>query len=202
MQVKKYGYARISTKDQREDRQVIALREAGIAPRNIYVDKISGKDFNRPQYQKLLKKLDENSVLYIESIDRLGRNYEELTEQWRRITKERKTDIVVLDMPLLDTRKDKNLLGTIISDIVLVLLGYVAENERTEIRKRQAEGIAAAQARGVRFGRPEIPIPENFELVIRLWREGTITMNEAAGKCEMKPKTFYEKARKFEKSIG
>ena len=157
-----YGYMRVSSKEQNEDRQKIALTEMGVPENNIYMDKQSGKDFERTQYKRLLRKLNENSVLYIKSIDRLGRNYGELNEQWRIITKEKKADIVVIDMPLLDTRREKNLLGTFISDVVLALLSYVAENERTNIKQRQAEGIAAAKARGVKFGRPPLPIPENF----------------------------------------
>ena len=157
-----YGYMRVSSKEQNEDRQMIALTEMGVPGNHIYMDKQSGKDFERTQYKRLLRKLNENSVLYIKSIDRLGRNYGELNEQWRIITKEKKADIVVIDMPLLDTRREKNLLGTFISDVVLALLSYVAENERTNIKQRQAEGIAAAKARGVKFGRPPLPIPENF----------------------------------------
>ena len=156
--LKKYGYIRVSTREQNEDRQRIALRDIGVPENRIFMDKLSGKNFERPQYKRLLKKLDENSVLYIKSIDRLGRNYADLNEQWRIITKEKKADIVVIDMPILDTRREKNLLGTFISDIVLALLSYVAENERINIRQRQAEGIAAAKARGVRFGRPPITL--------------------------------------------
>ena len=157
-----YGYMRVSSKEQNEDRQKIALTEMGVPENNIYMDKQSGKDFERTQYKRLLRKLNENSVLYIKSIDRLGRNYGELNEQWRIITKEKKADIVVIDMPLLDTRREKNLLGTFISDVVLALLSYVAENERTNIKQRQAEGIAAAKARGVKFGRPPLPILKVF----------------------------------------
>ena len=171
-----YGYMRVSTREQNEDRQRIALIEMGVPEKNIYADKLSGKDFNRPQYKKLLKKLDSGAVLFVKSIDRLGRNYADLNEQWRIITKEKGADIVVIDMPLLDTRREKNLLGTLISDIVLALLSYVAENERMNIRQRQAEGIAAAKARGVKFGRPPIPLPdtlrkdkENF-LIFSLFR--------------------------------
>ena len=194
-----YGYMRVSSKEQNEDRQRIALTEMGVPEKNIYMDKQSGKDFQRTQYKRLLRKLNENSVLYIKSIDRLGRNYGELNEQWRIITKEKKADIVVLDMPLLDTRREKNLLGTFISDIVLALLSYVAENERTNIKQRQAEGIAAAKARGVKFGRPPLPIPENFYQMHKDWRTGKITIEEAAKACDMCPKTFYSKAVKYEK---
>lgn len=195
-----YGYMRVSSKEQNEDRQKIALTEMGVPENNIYMDKQSGKDFERTQYKRLLRKLNENSVLYIKSIDRLGRNYGELNEQWRIITKEKKADIVVIDMPLLDTRKEKNLLGTFISDVVLALLSYVAENERTNIKQRQAEGIAAAKARGVKFGRPPLPIPENFYQMHKDWRAGKITIEEAAKACNMCPKTFYSKAVKYEKS--
>ena len=195
-----YGYMRVSSKVQNEDRQKIALTEMGVPEKNIYMDKQSGKDFERTQYKRLLRKLNENSVLYIKSIDRLGRNYGELNEQWRIITKEKKADIVVIDMPLLDTRREKNLLGTFISDVVLALLSYVAENERTNIKQRQAEGIAAAKARGVKFGRPPLPIPQNFYQMHKDWRAGKITIEEAAKACNMCPKTFYSKAVKYEKS--
>ena len=195
-----YGYMRVSSKEQNEDRQKIALTEMGVPENNIYMDKQSGKDFERTQYKRLLRKLNENSVLYIKSIDRLGRNYGELNEQWRIITKEKKADIVVIDMPLLDTRREKNLLGTFISDVVLALLSYVAENEPTNIKQRQAEGIAAAKARGVKFGRPPLPIPENFYQMHKDWRAGKITIEEAAKACNMCPKTFYSKAVKYEKS--
>lgn len=195
-----YGYMRVSSKEQNEDRQKIALTEMGVPENNIYMDKQSGKDFERTQYKRLLRKLNENSVLYIKSIDRLGRNYGELNEQWRIITKEKKADIVVIDMPLLDTRREKNLLGTFISDVVLALLSYVAENERANIKQRQAEGIAAAKARGVKFGRPPLPIPQNFYQMHKDWRAGKITIEEAAKACNMCPKTFYSKAVKYEKS--
>lgn len=195
-----YGYMRVSSKEQNEDRQKIALTEMGVPENNIYMDKQSGKDFERTQYKRLLRKLNENSVLYIKSIDRLGRNYGELNEKWRIITKEKKADIVVIDMPLLDTRREKNLLGTFISDVVLALLSYVAENERTNIKQRQAEGIAAAKARGVKFGRPPLPIPQNFYQMHKDWRAGKITIEEAAKACNMCPKTFYSKAVKYEKS--
>ena len=195
-----YGYMRVSSKEQNEDRQKIALTEMGVPENNIYMDKQSRKDFERTQYKRLLRKLNENSVLYIKSIDRLGRNYGELNEQWRIITKEKKADIVVIDMPLLDTRREKNLLGTFISDVVLALLSYVAENERTNIKQRQAEGIAAAKARGVKFGIPPLPIPQNFYQMHKDWRAGKITIEEAAKACNMCPKTFYSKAVKYEKS--
>ena len=196
--MKIYGYMRVSSKEQNEDRQRIALIEMGVQEKNIYMDKQSGKDFERKQYKKLLRKLDENSVLFIKSIDRLGRNYSDLNEQWRIITKEKKADIVVIDMPILDTRREKNLLGTFISDIVLALLSYVAENERINIKQRQAEGIAAAKARGVKFGRPPLPIPDNFYQMHKEWRAGKITIDEAAKACGMCAKTFYSKAVKYE----
>ena len=158
-----YGYIRVSSKDQKEDRQQIALKEVGVDPQNIYVDKQSGKDFNRPQYKKMLRKLKKDDLLYIKSIDRLGRNYEEILQQWRILTKEKGVDIVVLDMPLLDTRRGKDLMGTFLSDIVLQVLSFVAENERTNIKQRQAEGIAVAKAKGIKFGRPPLPLPDNFK---------------------------------------
>ena len=198
--MKIYGYMRVSSKDQNEDRQRTALLDLGVPEKNIFMDKQSGKDFERQQYKRLLRKLDENSVLFIKSIDRLGRNYSELNEQWRIITKEKKSDIVVIDMPILDTRREKNLIGTFISDIVLSLLSYVAENERINIKQRQAEGIAAAKARGVKFGRPTLPIPDNFKQMHEEWRAGKITIKEAANACNMCPKTFYSKAVKIEKS--
>ena len=199
-ETKIYGYMRVSSREQNEDRQRIALLEMGVPEKNIFMDKLSGKDFARPQYKKLLRKLDDHSVLYVKSIDRLGRNYTDLNEQWRIITKERKADIVVIDMPILDTRREKNLLGTFISDIVLALLSFVAENERTNIRQRQAEGIAAAKAKGVKFGRPPLPIPDNFYQVHKEWRAGKISMEEAGRRCNMSAKTFYCKAIKYEKS--
>lgn len=200
-ETKLYGYMRVSTKEQNEDRQRISLIEKGIPDKNIFIDKLSGRDFVRPEYKKLLQKLDDHSVLYVKSIDRLGRNYSDLNEQWRIITKEKKADIVVIDMPLLDTRREKNLLGTFISDIVLALLSYVAENERINIRQRQAEGIAAAKARGVKFGRPPIPIPENFHQMHQEWRDGKISMEDVARAYQMHPKTFYSKAAGYERSI-
>lgn len=197
MEQKIYGYVRVSSKEQNEDRQMIALCEAGIPRNNIYMDKLSGKDFNRPQYLKLLNRLDKSSILYVKSIDRLGRNYEEVTDQWRIITKEKGADIVVIDMPLLDTRRGKDLMGTFLSDIVLQVLSFVAENERNNIRQRQEEGIAAAKARGVRFGRPEKKVPDNFFTVLRDWNNGKISLNRAAELCGMPRGTFYSKAQKY-----
>lgn len=198
MEHRKFGYCRVSSVAQHEDRQLIAMMELGIPEKNIYVDKQSGKDFNRPQYQKLLRKIGENSVIYIKSIDRLGRNYTEIQEQWRIITKEKKADIVVLDMPLLDTRRGKGLMGTFLSDIVLALLSYVADNERINIRQRQAEGIAAAKAKGIRFGRPPLPLPDNFYTVYDEWKAKKISLTEASKKCGLPKGTFYSKARQLE----
>ena len=157
-----YGYIRVSSREQNEERQLISLREVQVPEENTFIDKQSGKDFERPQYKRLLRKLKKDDLLYIKSIDRLGRNYGEILEQWRILTKEKSVDIVVLDMPLLDTRQGKDLMGTFLSDIVLQVLSFVAENERANIRQRQAEGIAAAKARGVRFGRPPKPLPDNY----------------------------------------
>ena len=193
-----YGYIRVSSKDQKEDRQQIALKDVGVELQNIYVDKQSGKDFNRPQYKKMLRKLKKDDLLYIKSIDRLGRNYEEILQQWRILTKEKGVDIVVLDMPLLDTRRGKDLMGTFLSDIVLQVLSFVAENERTNIKQRQAEGIAAAKAQGIKFGRPPLPLPDNFYEVHKAWRSKKITLKQAAEACNMPVGTFYGKARKFE----
>ena len=193
-----YGYVRVSSKDQKEDRQQIALKEVGVERQNIYVDKQSGKDFNRPQYKKMLRKQKKDELLYIKSIDRLGRNYEEILQQWRILTKEKGVDIVVLDMPLLDTRRGKDLMGTFLSDIVLQVLSFVAENERTNIRQRQAEGITAAKAKGVKFGRPPKPLPHNFHEVHRAWRAKKMMLKQAAEACNMPVGTFYDKARKFE----
>ena len=193
-----YGYIRVSTREQNEDRQLVALSGVGIPKRNIFLDKQSGKDFNRPQYKKLLKKLKTDDLLYIKSIDRLGRNYEEILQQWRILTKEKGVDIVVLDMPLLDTRRGKDLMGTFLSDIVLQVLSFVAENERTTIRQRQAEGIAAAKQRGVKFGRPRKDLPENFAEVFERWKRGEITGTEAAQQCNMPLATFRYRAQRFD----
>ena len=195
-----YGYIRVSTKEQNEDRQMIALREVGALEKNIFMDKRSGKDFNRPQYKKLLRRIKKDDLLYIKSIDRLGRNYEEILQQWRHLTKDKGIDIVVLDMPLLDTRRGKDLMGTFLSDIVLQVLSFVAENERTNIRQRQAEGIAAAKARGVRFGRPPQPLPPNFHSVFQRWRQGQITGTAAARECGMPLSTFRYRAEIYRNS--
>ena len=189
-----YGYIRVSSVDQCEDRQRIALQEVGVPDTNIYLDKQSGKDFNRPAYRRLIRKLKKDDLLYIKSIDRLGRNYEEILRQWQILTKEKGIDIIVLDMPLLDTRRGKDLMGTFLSDIVLQLLSFVAENERASIKQRQAEGIAAAKARGVRFGRPPRPLPDNFDKVRRDWQDKKITLRQAAAACQMPVGTFYDHA--------
>lgn len=193
-----YGYVRVSSKEQNEERQLIALQKMLVPKNNIYVDKQSGKDFKRPMYKRMLRKIKRDDLLYVKSIDRLGRNYAEILEQWRILTKERGIDIVVLDMPLLDTRRGKDLMGTFLSDVVLQVLSFVAENERTNIRQRQAEGIAAAKARGIKFGRPPLPLPDNFYEIHREWRMKRISLKEAAKACDMPVGTFYGKARKFE----
>ncbi len=193
MENKTYGYVRVSSSDQNEDRQMIALSDVEVPIRNIYIDKLSGKDFNRPQYKKLVKKLKRGDLLYVLSIDRLGRNYEDIQDQWRVLTKEIGVDICVLDMPLLDTRNGKDLMGTFIADLVLQILSFVAQSERENIKKRQAEGIAAAKARGVQFGRPPRPIPDNFYEVVNAWRSKKMTLQQAADACEMPVGTFYGK---------
>ena len=190
-----YGYARVSTMEQNEERQLIALRQVGVADRLIFVDKQSGKDFDRPKYQRLLKRLQKNDLLYVKSIDRLGRNYEEIIGQWRFLTKEKGIDICVIDMPLLDTRREKDLLGTFVSDIFLQVLSFVAENERINIKQRQAEGNAAAKARGVRFGRPRKEVQEGFEVIVEAWRTGEITLNEALSRVGMTEGTFYRRRK-------
>ena len=195
-----YGYVRVSTREQNEDRQLIALNEIQVPKKNIFIDKQSVKYFERPQYKKLLKKLRRDDLLYIKSIDRLGRNYNEIQEQWRILTKEKGIDIVVLDMPLLDTRRGKDLMGTFLSDIVLQVLSFVAENERMNIRQRQAEGIAAAKAKGVRFGRIPKPLPENFHAVYQRWKRGEITGTAAAKECGMPLSTFRYRAEIYEKA--
>lgn len=180
---------------QNEDRQWIALKELVISEKNIFVDRHSGKDFERPSYKRMVKRMKRDDLLYIKSIDRLGRNYEEILEQWRILTKVKGIDIVVLDMPLLDTRRGKDLMGTFLSDVVLQVLSFVAENERDNIRKRQAEGIAAAKARGVKFGRPPRPLPKNFDFICSQWKEGKLSGSEAARKCKMPLSTFRYQAK-------
>ena len=192
-----YGYVRVSSREQNEDRQLDALRGMEIAKRNIFIDKQSGKDFERPQYKRLVRKVKREDLIYIKSIDRLGRNYSEIQEQWRFLTKEKGADIVVLDMPLLDTRRGKDLMGTFLSDIVLQVLSFAAENERKNIRQRQAEGIAAAKARGVRFGRPQINMPEYFGKTVRSWERKEITVEEAVRRCGVSESTFYRRLREY-----
>ena len=190
-----YAYVRVSTQEQNEDRQLVAMNELGVAEENIYIDKQSGKSFNRPKYRQLVKKLKPDDLLYVKSIDRLGRDYGEILEQWRVLTKEKKIDIVVLDMPLLDTRRGKDLMGTFLSDTVLQVLSFVAENERKNIRERQKEGIEAAKVRGTQFGRPQKPLPDNFEQAYKKWTANEISGKEAAEQCEMSLSTFYRRAR-------
>ena len=190
-----YGYVRVSSQEQNEDRQLIAMAEAGVAHGNIFMDKQSGKDFERPNYKRLMKKLHPGDTLIIKSIDRLGRNYEEIQNQWRIVTKEKKVDIVVIDMPLLDTRRDKNLLGTFISDLVLQLLSFISENERTTIRQRQAEGIAAAKKRGVRFGRPTKEAPPDFDELIAKWQKKEMPLDEILRQYGMSESKFYRRLR-------
>lgn len=192
-----YGYVRVSTREQNEDRQIIALNERNVPAKNIFIDKQSGKDFERPMYKRMLKKLRQDDLIYVKSIDRLGRNYEDILEQWRILTKEKKVDIVVLDMELLDTRRGKDLMGTFLSDIVLQVLSFVAENERKNIRQRQKEGIEAARLRGVRFGRPEHQVPDDFEQICYRWKSGEIIGREAAQLCDMPLTTFYGRAKKM-----
>lgn len=190
-----YGYVRISSFDQNEDRQVVAMKSAGVKMDHIFIDKQSGKDFNRPAYQRLVKTLQAGDLLNILSIDRLGRDYEEIQKQWRILTKEIGIDICVIDMPLLDTRNDKELIGTFMADLVLQILSFVAQNERENIKKRQAQGIAAAKIRGVRFGRPETPIPNDFEAIVKAWEKGVLPTNEVLQRCGMSQSTFYRKRR-------
>jgi len=195
-----YGYVRVSSMDQNEDRQVLAMREMGVAENNIYVDKISGKDFNRPMYRKLMKKVRTGDLIYIKSIDRLGRSYNDIMEQCRILTKERQVDIAVLDMETLDTRQHKSLLGTFISDAFLQVLSFVAENERMNIRQRQREGIEAARRRGVHLGRPAKPLPQNFEQALSRWQSHELSGREAAEFCGLPLSTFYRKSKEMQKN--
>ncbi len=192
-----YGYVRVSSTDQNEDRQLLELAQKKVSKKNIYTDKLSGKDFNRPAYKRLLGKLKAGDLLYILSIDRLGRNYEEIQIEWRRITKEKGTDVCVIDMPLLDTRQGKDLMGTFIADLVLQILSFVAQSERENIKKRQAQGIAAAKAKGVRFGRPERELPENFVKLVTLWEKKKIPFNSVLQECKMSESTFYRRLREY-----
>lgn len=192
-----YGYVRVSSTDQNEDRQLVAMSEKNIPQRNIYIDKQSGKDFERPQYKRLVKRLKPGDLLYILSIDRLGRNYEEIQRQWRVLTKDIGIDICVIDMPLLDTRNGKDLMGTFIADLVLQILSFVAQNERENIKKRQAEGIAAAKAKGVKFGRPEKSVPDDFPRLIREWEKNKLSFSELLERCNMSEATFYRRLREY-----
>ncbi len=192
-----YGYVRVSSVDQNEDRQLVIMNENNVPHNNIYIDKQSGKDFERPQYKRLVKRLKEGDLLYVLSIDRLGRNYEDIQKQWRILTKDIGIDICVIDMPLLDTRNGKDLVGTFIADLVLQILSFVAQNERENIKKRQAQGIAAAKARGVKFGRPELPIPIEFDELIRKWEQKQLSFSEILEICNISEATFYRRLREY-----
>lgn len=197
-----YGYVRVSSTDQNEDRQMVALHQVGVEDKHIFMDKQSGKDFDRPQYKKMVKKMRHGDLLYILSIDRLGRNYDEIQHQWRILTKEIGIDVCVIDMPLLDTRRSKDLLGTFVADLVLQVLSFAAHNERDNIRKRQAEGIAAAKARGVHMGRPVINAPPDFDKIVKAWEKKEITMEEAMKRCGMSETTFYRRRREMQLITG
>ncbi len=197
-----YGYCRVSSLEQNEERQLIEVRKQGVEDKNIFIDKQSGKDFDRPKYKELKSKLKENDVLYVLSIDRLGRNYEVIQEQWRILTKEIKADICVIDMPLLDTRREKDLLGTFVADLVLQILSFTSESERNSIKIRQKQGIAAAKARGVRFGRPEKPIPDDFGDLIKKWERGQISVKQIADHCKISQATFYRRLREYRMKNG
>lgn len=200
--MKIYGYIRVSSTDQNEDRQRIALAAKDVPLSNIYIDKQSGKDFERPNYKRMIKKVKPGDLIYIMSIDRLGRNYKEIQEQWRILTKVKEVDICVIDMPLLDTRTAKDLMGTFIADLVLQILSFVAENERVNIKKRQEQGIAAAKARGVRFGRPEKPVPENFSEIVHRWETKELAIDEVLRICGMSDATFYKRLRELRIANG
>ena len=192
-----YGYIRVSSYDQNEDRQLIAMRNARVPIKNIYFDKQSGSDFDRPMYKKMLEKLKSNDIVYIKSIDRLGRSYKEVVEQWQYLTRVKRVDIAVIEMPLLDTRKGKDLMGTFLSDIVLQVLSFVAENERTCIRRRQKEGIEAAKLRGVKFGRPKKKMPDDFPIIYEKWKRKEITASVAATMCGVSKSTYYRHAQQY-----
>ncbi len=192
-----YGYIRVSSADQNEDRQLLAMQDLKVSPKNIFIDKQSGKDFDRPKYKKLVRKLKPGDLLYILSLDRLGRNYEEIQNQWRHLTKEIGIDICVIDMPILDTRPYKDLLGTFVTDLFLQVLSFVAENERDNIRKRQAQGIAAAKLRGVKFGKPQKPIPDNFADYVAEWKNKNMPLNEILQKCGISESTFYRRLKEI-----
>lgn len=193
-----YGYVRVSTIDQNEERQMVEMRKLEIPEDHIYIDKQSGKDFNRPKYKKMLSKLKKGDLLYIQSIDRLGRNYEEIQTQWRHLTQFKEVDVAVIDMPLLDTRNGKDLMGTFLADIVLQVLSFVAQNERENIRKRQAQGIAAAKAKGLKFGRPVLDVPDEFPQLVARWRNGELKVEEIAQRCNMSVATFYRRLREYD----
>lgn len=192
-----YGYVRVSSIDQNEDRQLLAMEQKGVEKNNIFIDKQSGKDFNRPQYKKMVKKLRKDDLLYILSIDRLGRNYEEIQNEWRYLVKVKKIDICVIDMPILDTRTYKDLLGTFISDLVLQILSFVSETERANIKKRQAEGIAVAKAKGIRFGRPKKSLPSNFNFLYKEWCEKKISLNALLDRLGVSEATFYRRLQEY-----
>lgn len=195
-----YGYVRVSSQDQNEERQLIAMKKAGVKKSNIFIDKQSGKDFNRPQYQKMIRQMQKGDLLYVKSIDRLGRSYAEIQEQWRSLTKEKQIDICVIDMPLLDTRAYKDLMGTFIADLVLQILSFVSQMERDAIKQRQAEGIAAARARGVHMGRPRAKLPENFEDTVRSWETGRIRLPDAVERVGVCRSTFFKLLREQKKN--
>lgn len=197
MKNKIFGYARVSSKEQNEERQIVAFKDYGIDERDIYIDKQSGKDFDREQYNILKHILRENDILVIKSIDRLGRNYNMIIDEWKYITKNIKADIVVIDMPLLDTTKNKDLLGTFISDLILQILSYVAEQERTFIKQRQKEGISTAMNKGIKFGRPTIEKPQNYDIVVSKWKNKEIRTKEAIEQLGLKPSTFYNMVNKY-----
>ena len=193
----KYGYVRVSCTEQNENRQIIEMEKLGISTENIFIDKQSGKNFEREEYKRLIHKLTKGDLLYVLSIDRLGRNYEEIQNQWRILTKEIGIDICVIDMPLLDTRNGKDLMETFIADLVLQILSFIAQNERENIRKRQEQGIAAAKKKGVKFGRPELPVPSNFETIMKDWEKGKISSSIAAKICNVSESTFYRRVREY-----
>ena len=197
-----YGYIRVSSKEQNENRQLIEMQALVIPPENLFIDKQSGRNFSRPNYRNMLRILNKDDLLYIKSIDRLGRNYREILEQWRILTKEIGVDIVVIDMPLLDTRRGKDLMGTFLADIVLQVLSFVAQNERENIRKRQAQGIAAAKANGMKFGRPVIKAPSNFPEIVEKWENGIIKAYEAAEMCGMCESTFYHRLQEYRATLN
>ena len=192
-----YGYVRVSSTDQNEDRQMAAMQKKAVPPQNVFVDKLSGKDFKRPEYRRLVQKLKEGDLLYLLSIDRLGRNYEEIQEQWRVLTQEKGIDVSVIDMPLLDTRQGKDLMGTFIADLVLQILSFVAQTECENIKKRQAEGIAAAREKGVKFGRPEIAVPADFGQIVGKWEKRQLPFQEVLKRCGMSEATFYRRLREY-----